>query len=135
MAESRKPRPALIVSLLLAGAMTGIGPAGPAGRAVASAASASTCRPWSGLQPPSPGSSPVQLNSVAVLSPCDAWAVGSFRGSGGDQTLTEHWNGASWRVLASPSPGTSAVLNGVRAVSPTSAWAVGPTSTAARARP
>jgi len=127
MTESRPPRlrgpagrlaRALTVSLLLAGAATGIGPA---------AVSAATCGAWSGLQPPSPGTEDNNLNGVAVLSPCDAWAVGFDLDSGGmDQTLTEHWNGSTWTVVPSPNvAGLDNILNGVRAESPTDIWAVG----------
>jgi hypothetical protein len=45
---------------------------------------------------------------------------------GGQQTLIEHWNGASWEIVASPDLGTAGnVLFGVRAASPSSIWAVG----------
>lgn len=65
------------------------------------------------------------LAGVSGTSANDVWAVGS--GPGG--TLTEHWNGARWSVVPSPSPGTGAgkttELSGVAAVSPSDAWAVG----------
>ncbi len=90
------------------------------------AGSPSACQGWVGGLPPSPGTSVNQLNAVAVISPCNAWAVGSYASVGGDQTLIEHWNGAAWSVVPSPHPGTSgSFLDGVRAVSPSSIWAVG----------
>jgi hypothetical protein len=109
---------ALTISLLLTGALTGIGPA---------AASAATCQAWTGLQPPSPGTQQNEFNGVTVLSPCDAWAVGSDEDSGGlEQTLIEHWDGTAWTVVPSPNvAGFSNVLGAVRAVSPTDVWAVG----------
>lgn len=58
---------ALVVLLVMAGVLTGI----PAG------ASASACRNRTGTEPPSPGSSNNNLRSVAVLSACNAWTVGS----------------------------------------------------------
>ncbi|HEX3491805.1 MAG TPA: hypothetical protein VHU92_20840 [Streptosporangiaceae bacterium] len=65
------------------------------------------------------------LTGVSGTSARDVWTVGS--GPGG--TLIEHWNGARWSVVPSPSPGTGAgktsELSGVAAVSPTDAWAVG----------
>src|ERR1700722_18316697 len=93
--QSRRPgcrlASAVTVTLLtIAGAMTAVSPAG---------ASAATCQAWVSSQPPSPGSSENQLNAVAVLSPCNAWAVGSDESSGGEQTLIEHWNGAAWTVV------------------------------------
>ena len=118
--------PALIIALLLAGAVTGIRPdAAPA--AVSAPAPAATCGAWSGPQPPSPGTEDNNLNGVTVLSPCDAWAVGFDLDSGGmDQTLIEHWNGSTWTVVPSPNvAGVDNILNGVRAESPTDIWAVG----------
>src|SRR5579859_7179032 len=103
-------------ALVLAGTVPGVVPA---------AASAATCPSWSGPQPPSPGDSN-QLTGVTVLSPCDAWAVGYYFSSGSQQTLIEHWNGAAWTVVTSPSPGTTAnILYGVRARSSSDIWAVG----------
>ena len=103
----------------LAGGMTAVGPA---------AAMASTCQSWVAAQPPSPGSSSNHLNGVTVISPCDAWAVGSYTSSGSsrEQNLVEHWNGASWKVVPSPQPGTGgSFLVGVRGVSASNIWAVG----------
>jgi hypothetical protein len=117
---------ALTVPVLVAGAVTGIRPnAAPA--AVSAAAPAAPCRAWSGPQPPSPGTGDNDLNGVAVLSPCDAWAVGFDLDSGGmDQTLTQHWNGSTWTVVPSPNvAGVDNILFGVRAQSPTDIWAVG----------
>ena len=103
--------------LMLAGVVTGTIPA---------AASAATCQSWSGLQPPSPGADSNELSGVAVLSPCNAWTVGSFENGGGQQTLVEHWNGAAWTVVPSPDPGSADDgLAGVRAVSASDIWAVG----------
>jgi hypothetical protein len=66
------------------------------------------------------------LAATTVLSPCDAWAVGWAANGGVNQTLTEHWDGASWTVVASPDPGTAAnLLNGVHAISSDDVWAVG----------
>lgn len=66
------------------------------------------------------------LEGVSGASPDDVWAVGGNAGGG---TLTEHWNGARWRVVPSPSPATGAGhtndLTGVAVLSPTDAWAVG----------
>jgi hypothetical protein len=101
---------------MAAGAVTGIAPA---------TAWAATCQSWTGAQPPSP-STATQLSSVAALSPCNTWAVGFYRSGGADLALIEHWNGANWKVVASPEPGTAGnVLSGIRAASPSSIWAVG----------
>src|SRR5262252_2421159 len=64
------------------------------------AAAAAACQNWTGTQPPSPGAGSNELFGVAVLSACDAWAVGDdVSSNGGRQTLAENWNGASWAVL------------------------------------
>src|SRR5215472_14422821 len=42
------------------------------------------------------------LQAVAVASPSDAWAVGTYEASGWAHTLIEHWNGTRWRQVASP---------------------------------
>jgi hypothetical protein len=63
---------------------------------------------------------------VTVLSACNAWAVGFTRTGSERQTLIEHWDGASWTVVPSPSPGTgNNELRGVRAASASDVWAVG----------
>jgi len=90
-------------------------------------ASASTCVSWTGIQPPNPGAVS-KFRSVAVLSRCNAWAVGSTAASadGPFQTLIEHWDGSAWKQVASPSPSSSAnELFGVAAVSASNVWAVG----------
>jgi hypothetical protein len=108
--------------LALAGAMVGAAP---------SEATAATCVSWAGTQPVNPSSSGDALRSVAVLSPCNAWAVGSQQtGTSGavSQTLAEHWNGAAWNLAPSSNPAGSshdAEFSGVAATSSSNAWAVG----------
>ena len=105
---------ALAAPLLLAGGLTAAGPA----------ASAASCQNWTGVPPPSPGTAGNVLDGVAMVSACDAWAVGFSDGAA--QTLAEHWNGSSWAVVPSPNPGsTFNTLTSVRAVSATDIWAVG----------
>jgi GR25 family glycosyltransferase involved in LPS biosynthesis len=123
----------LVALLLSAGALAGITPVvASASTVVASAstveASASTCVGWTGVQPPSPGTDSNSLLGVAVVSPCNAWAVGDYYNGTADQTLIEHWNGTSWKQVTSPNPGGSShtnVLDAVAATSSTNAWAVG----------
>jgi hypothetical protein len=85
---------------------------------------------WSVVPSPNPAGKPdVQLNGVAAISANDVWAVGHS----GDpsfvplQTLTEHWNGTSWSIIPSPSPGTynGNDLTAVTAISSNDVWAVG----------
>jgi hypothetical protein len=108
----------LAAPLMLAAALTAAGPA--------AGASAAGCRAITGVPPLSPGEVENELNAVAAVSACDAWAVGFDRTGDERQTLTEHWNGTSWTVVPSPSPGTgNNVLNSIRAASSTDVWAVG----------
>lgn len=76
------------------------------------------------------------FSAVAATSSFDVWAVGSaYSSTLGHSTLIEHWNGTTWSIVASPSPGTPSAcgaqsyagnyLYGVAAVSANDAWAVG----------
>lgn len=85
---------------------------------------------WNVVASPNPaGNTFVVLNGIDAISANDIWAVGHT----GDpssiplQTLTEHWDGTSWSIIPSPSPGTynGNVLNAVAAVSTNDVWAVG----------
>ncbi|MBE1604598.1 hypothetical protein [Actinopolymorpha pittospori] len=78
---------------------------------------------------PSPNRSDVQnwLFAVAGSSSRDVWAAGyDVTPDGEHRSLLLHWNGARWRVVASPNVDASdTILTGVTALSPTNAWAVG----------
>jgi hypothetical protein len=82
-----------------------------------------------GLRPDLTGRGGGLLEGIAAGSAADAWAVGlACRhgcGAGGDSALVEHWNGASWTRVPSPSAGLNNALEGVTVVSATDAWAVG----------
>jgi len=69
------------------------------------------------------------LNGVSALTPADVWAVGQFHvfsGTGYDQTLAEHWDGAQWTLVPTPTPlKPISVLNGVAAIGSRDVWAVG----------
>lgn len=67
------------------------------------------------------------LEDVSADSATDAWAVGEWDGADGyARTLVEHWDGVSWTVVSSPSPGPLySLLTDVVALSPTDVWAVG----------
>src|SRR6476646_3556668 len=66
------------------------------------------------------------LESIAVASANDVWAVGEVKPASTFQTLIEHWDGTSWSRVPSPNAGTlSNLLTGVTALSSTDAWAVG----------
>jgi hypothetical protein len=63
-----------------------------------------------------------QLFDVAATSATDAWAVGESR----HRTLAEHWDGSTWRRIATPNPDQrSDSLVAVAAIAPDNAWAVG----------
>lgn len=72
------------------------------------------------------------LSGITGVSPTDITAIGSTRTSAasGDQTLITHFDGNTWSVVSSPSPGVDNALNGIAHVAgatPGSAqyWAVG----------
>lgn len=95
---------------------------------------------WKAQPSPSPSRSNdfSRLDGVTAVSPTDAWAVGVYYNGTEDKTLVEHWNGKSWKVQPSPTPGRPGRTNGrflragpqleltgVAASSPNDAWAVG----------
>jgi len=67
------------------------------------------------------------LTAVTAVSRNNVWAVGSHRLSNGfTATLTEHWNGTVWSIVASPNVGTMGnSLGGVAAAAPNNVWTVG----------
>jgi hypothetical protein len=86
---------------------------------------------WTVIPSPSPGSQRDILYGVAALSDTDVWAVGGQQDANGTwKSLTEHWDGSSWSVVASQNPGTADLLYAIKAVSPSSVYAVGQQSTA-----
>ena len=83
---------------------------------------------WSIVKSPNPPSSSSTLNAISVISANDVWAVGSsLYPNGVQQTLTEHWNGTSWNIIASPNPSGLPIsyLAGVSASSSNDVWSVG----------
>src|SRR5437773_2696774 len=92
---------------------------------VASVSPISSCGAWNAIASPSPGQGN-NLYGVAAISANNVWAVGAVQNSGMSQTLAEHWNGTSWKVIASPNPGGYIdVLDSVVAISAKNVWAVG----------
>jgi hypothetical protein len=81
---------------------------------------------WSVVTSPNPGSIYNTLYGVTAISAANVWAVGYYVNTTGvTQTLIEHWNGTSWSVVASPSPGSGGDFRAVAAVSAGNVWAVG----------
>jgi len=69
-----------------------------------------------------------ELSGVGGIATDDLWAVGSFIEDVGfhpSRTLTEHWDGAQWSVVPSPSLQGVDQLNAVAAVATDDVWAVG----------
>ena len=83
---------------------------------------------WDIVNSPNPrGDILSQLFSVSAASANDVWAVGStHNGTLPSRTLIQHWDGAQWRIVSSPSPDKQFnELRGVAAISANEVWAVG----------
>jgi hypothetical protein len=83
---------------------------------------------WMAMPMAQPGTNTPTISAVTALSPTNAWAVGKDIGATtpvGGGTLTEHWDGTSWTVVPSPSPGGEPGLTGVAARSASDVVAVG----------
>ncbi len=74
---------------------------------------------WSAVSTPSVHGGLLQGVSAAASN--DVWAVGQT----GSDTLIEHWNGASWSVVKSPTPKGGGDLTAVKAIASNDVWAVG----------
>jgi hypothetical protein len=86
---------------------------------------------WTKVASPSPGggSGLTVLNNVTAISPTDAWAVGWFSTTTGqEQPLVLHWNGTSWQQVTAPAPGGATGVTdlvGISAGSASDMWATG----------
>ncbi len=85
---------------------------------------------WSTVRGQNPGQASNNLNALAVLSPQNIWAVGSWSSAYTGpqaQPLIEHWNGTVWSTATSPNIGTNATtLDGATFVPhSTRIWVVG----------
>lgn len=82
---------------------------------------------WSVMSSPNVGQGANILADVAVVSESDAWAVGISTPNltSLPKLLIEHWDGAKWSVVNSPSPGRTSALSSVRAVSSSNVWVAG----------
>jgi hypothetical protein len=68
-----------------------------------------------------------RFNSIAAVSPREAWAVGDYftgREGGLHGAFIEHWNGRRWRLVHAPIP-PGATLESVSASRSGDAWVVG----------
>jgi hypothetical protein len=89
---------------------------------------------WSVVSSPNAGFGFNALTGVAALSPNNVWAVGYFteevNSTRPAKTLIEHWDGSSWKIVASPNVGPNSQyqsnqLYGITAVSANNIWAYG----------
>jgi hypothetical protein len=64
---------------------------------------------------------------VAAVASNDVWAVGGTHdiATNTEATLVEHWNGANWSVVPSPSFGQESQLDGIVVLGPADIWATG----------
>jgi len=77
------------------------------------------------LPPPAGGTA---LSGVSCTGSASCMAVGyyGFNGANNSQiTLSEHWNGTTWRILTTPNPGNSGALGGVVCFSASACMATG----------
>jgi len=82
---------------------------------------------WSEYPLPNVGVNQNTLLGVSELPSGSAWAAGyDLDANWVDQTLIEHWDGSTWTVIPSPSPGAQGnILYGIAALSDNDVWAVG----------
>jgi hypothetical protein len=83
---------------------------------------------WKVVRTPPPPKGGTALLRVSCTSSASCMAVGYYGFNGGNNsqiTLSEHWNGTSWRILATPNPGTSGALGGVACFSASACMATG----------
>ena len=82
---------------------------------------------WSVVPSPNANNLNNVFNAVVAITSTDAWAVGDYwTGTGSTfDSLTEHWDGKSWKIITSPSFPTSTALWGVAAASSSAVWIAG----------
>jgi hypothetical protein len=79
---------------------------------------------WAVVPSPNRGNGENLLYAVAAVSTHEVWAVGSSdRATGGEDTLVERWNGASWSIVPSPNAATDG-SNQLRGITSTGAGAL-----------
>jgi hypothetical protein len=84
---------------------------------------------WTRVASPNPAGIQDNLTAVTATSTGNAWVAGDHvRSDGSPQPLTEHWNGKTWSVVASPVLDGGAQVAAVSASSPGNAWMTGYTN-------
>ena len=73
------------------------------------------------------GSSGNDLSTVACVTSFDCWAGGLAAVGGFDQTLVEHWDGSTWKIVSSPSTGPTQgnEISSIACLTAANCWAVG----------
>jgi hypothetical protein len=86
---------------------------------------------WTGVISPNVGTHDNTLHAVAASGASDVWAVGEYYDDNNfERTLTLRWDGASWKVIASPNVSPNQVVSnnrlaGVVTLGANNAWAIG----------
>jgi hypothetical protein len=86
---------------------------------------------WSIVPSPNVATSPTSANTlqaISAVSANDIWATGWAIDPSGTtiEMLFEHWNGRTWKISTSPTPGGSFQFStGITTISSSDAWAVG----------
>jgi len=77
--------------------------------------------------PPPPTSGDTALSRVSCTAPASCMAAGDYGDTHKSMplTLAETWNGTTWRILATPNPGSSGTLSGVDCTAASACLAVG----------
>jgi hypothetical protein len=80
---------------------------------------------WSAVAHPEPaGSTYTTFSKIAGTSPTDVWVVGESQISS-QQTLVEHFNGTSWKIVPSAVQGAYNYVRGLSVRTTGDAWLVG----------
>jgi hypothetical protein len=76
--------------------------------------------------PSSTSSAHAELNAVTIVAPNDVWAIGSYPQDGISKTVALHWDGNTWRRIASPNVGMmDNSLDAIAASATNDVWAFG----------
>jgi hypothetical protein len=104
---------------------------GTGGGPVPEVAASPTCSPnWVTVTTPNITVSLTHLTAVAEVGPTDVWAGGSYSSNSPTPQLLpffEHWDGASWTIIAPPlaAPGAQSQIRDISVNSANDVWAVG----------
>jgi hypothetical protein len=93
---------------------------------------------WTTMATPSPLAAVSGLSGLTCTGPTNCIAVGgSFVNTGRSRqsALAEHWNGTTWRIVATPGAPDNSRFMGAACAAPTTCFAVGYSHALSRARP